>query len=280
MAGDWIKMRGNLWDDPRVSRLCDLTDQGEAAIVGGLYWLWATADQHSQDGSMPGLSLRQIDRKTGIQGFGQALCDVGWISESADGIVIERFEEHNGASAKSRAMTAKRVANHKERTANDEVTVAPLAESHDTVSSALPREREEKSNSVPNGTGGTPPVDNSEDPEAVEKRELYEAGKSLLQSRGMPKQQCGAFITKLATDYGQTVALQAVRAAVSAQPMDAREYLKATCQRLKGERKDPVTVPCTDTRADDFKAAMDQRAAQATKPPAAVLALARKVQTA
>lgn len=37
MAGDWIKMRGNLWDDPRVAKLCDLTDQGEAAIVGALY---------------------------------------------------------------------------------------------------------------------------------------------------------------------------------------------------------------------------------------------------
>lgn len=147
MAGDWIKMRGNLWDDPRVARLCDLTDQGESAVIGGLYWLWATADQHSQDGTMPGLSLRQIDRKTGIQGFGQALCDIGWISESAEGIQIERFDEHNGASAKSRAQTAKRVANHKERTANDEVTHTALAESHETVSTALPREekrREEK----------------------------------------------------------------------------------------------------------------------------------------
>lgn len=48
MAGDWIKMRSNLWDDPRVARICDLTDVGEAAVVGGLYWLWATADQHSE----------------------------------------------------------------------------------------------------------------------------------------------------------------------------------------------------------------------------------------
>lgn len=30
MAGDWIKMRSNLWDDPRVTGICDLTDQKEA----------------------------------------------------------------------------------------------------------------------------------------------------------------------------------------------------------------------------------------------------------
>ena len=77
MAGDWIKMRGNLWDDPRVARLCDLTDCGEAQVIGGLYWLWATADQHTDCGVMYGLSLRQIDRKTGVQGLGDALVAVG-----------------------------------------------------------------------------------------------------------------------------------------------------------------------------------------------------------
>lgn len=88
MAGDWIKMRGNLWDDPRVARLCDLTGQTEAAIVGGLYWLWATADQHTENGIMPGLTLRQIDRKTGVQGLGQALCDIGWLADHPEGVRI------------------------------------------------------------------------------------------------------------------------------------------------------------------------------------------------
>ncbi len=77
MAGDWIKMRGNLWDDPRIAKLCDITGQGEAAIVGALYWLWASADQHTENGVMLGLSLRQIDRKTGINGFGDALIVIG-----------------------------------------------------------------------------------------------------------------------------------------------------------------------------------------------------------
>lgn len=111
MAGDWIKMRCNLWDDPRVASMCDITDQPEAKIVGGLYWLWSTADQHTEDGTMPGLTLRAIDRKTGIPGFGQGLCDIGWLADHPEGVRIIKFEEHNGQSAKRRCTDAQRKAN-------------------------------------------------------------------------------------------------------------------------------------------------------------------------
>ncbi|MGW9066976.1 hypothetical protein ACWGPO_23065 [Achromobacter animicus] len=147
MAGDWIKMRSNLWDDPRVARLVDLTDSSEAAVIGGLYWLWATADQHTADGFMPGLSCRQIDRKTGVQGLGQALVDIGWIEADADGVSIVNFEDHNGASAKKRAQTAKRVANHRSGNAAE----TPTNESGNalSVTGALAREREEKEEEIP-----------------------------------------------------------------------------------------------------------------------------------
>ena len=151
MAGDWIKMRGNLWDDPRIAKICDLTDQGEAAVVGGLYWLWATADQHSEDGIMHGLTLRQIDRKTGIQGFGDALVNIGWLAEHAEGVRIVRFEDHNGISAKKRCQTAKRVA--KLRTSNEGVTLDALQNEHQSVNCALAREREEKSKEQTNPDG-------------------------------------------------------------------------------------------------------------------------------
>lgn len=108
MSGDWIKMRSNLWDDPRVSNLCDLTNATDSAIVGGLYWLWASADQHSEDGVMPGLSLRAIDRKTSIPGFGDALCSIGWLKDHPEGVRIIRFEEHNGKSAKRRCSESVR----------------------------------------------------------------------------------------------------------------------------------------------------------------------------
>lgn len=151
MAGDWIKMRTNLWDDPRIAKLCDITDQPEAAIVGGLYWLWATADQHSEDGLMHGLTLRAIDRKTGIPGFGEALVVAGWLSDSPDGVCIVRFEEHNGASAKKRCQTAKRVANFK--AGNSCETLDESEGNADSVTETLPvrdleKRREEKDTST------------------------------------------------------------------------------------------------------------------------------------
>lgn len=119
MAGDWIKMRCNLWDDPRVGALVDTTNSHEAPVIGALYWLWSTADQHTEDGCMPGLTTRQIDRKTGIPGFADALIGIGWLREDPQGVVIAKFTEHNGQSAKRRCADAQRKANGRNVSACD-----------------------------------------------------------------------------------------------------------------------------------------------------------------
>jgi hypothetical protein len=108
MSGEWIKMRGNLWNDPRVAGLVDRTDSAEATVIGALYWLWATADEHTEDGELPGLTAKQIDRKTGLPGFAAALCDIGWLVISDTGARIIRFDEHNGQSAKRRCAESRR----------------------------------------------------------------------------------------------------------------------------------------------------------------------------
>jgi hypothetical protein len=134
--------------------------------------------------------------------------------------------------------------------------------------------------SVPKGTGGTPPPDDDKpDP----KREIYTAGKSLLHVQGMPKAQCGSFITKLCTDYGNDIALEAVRSAVSTQPLEAAAYLKATCQRLKGERRDPVTVAsdaAAATVAELAKLAAHAERAASPEAQAARLAAVNRVRAA
>jgi hypothetical protein len=161
VAGEWIKVRTNLWDDPRIGQLCELTDQGEAAVIGGLYWLWATADEHSADGLLLGMTTRTIDRKTGIQGLGKALVTIGWLKEGDDGVTVERFDEHNGASAKQRAQTAKRVSNHK---ANAKVTHEALPKTDDTVTAALPREDKKEELKTPHTPQGGQPGEQDESP--------------------------------------------------------------------------------------------------------------------
>ncbi|MGQ3051076.1 MAG: DUF1376 domain-containing protein [Roseateles sp.] len=121
--------------------------------------------------------------------------------------------------------------------------------------------------SVPTGTGGEPPVDKS--PSELTKAELWRAGKSLLAEQGLPVAQCGSFVGKLVTDYGDDIVIAAVRAAVTATPADAKEYLKATCQRLKGERKDaPPPVTVASNAADITKAQQAAEAARLADPVA------------
>jgi hypothetical protein len=221
VAGDWIKMRNNLWDDPRVSNLCDLLECGEAQIVGALYWLWATADQHTEDGLLPGLSMRQIDRKTGVPGFANALCGVGWLEESADGVRINRFEEHNGTSAKKRAVTAKRVANHR---SNSDVTQTALQNDDASVTGALAREekrREEKKDSVPNGTGGKPPK--LTDPKEI----IFGYGLSLLVNAGTPEKQARSFLGGLEKHHGAGALVDKLRECAKAKPLQPLEWLAA-----------------------------------------------------
>lgn len=190
-----------------------------------------------------------------------ALTDEGWRHARCDGEI---------ASFKAMAEGGRKGAAKRWGKGSDSPPIATPSQPQ-----CQPEPKPEPNTSEAKASGGRPPVDNSE-AKADPRRELYEAGKSLLSEQGMPKAQTGSFITKLAQDYGQDVALEAVRSAVSNRPLEAAAYLKATCQRLKGERKDPVTVPSTDTGAEQFKAAMEERAAAATRPPAEVLALARR----
>jgi hypothetical protein len=66
------------------------------------------ADAQSTDGTLIGMSTFTIDRKTGVKGIGDAIKSVGWLTETSDGLIIARFDEHNGASAKRRSLEAKR----------------------------------------------------------------------------------------------------------------------------------------------------------------------------
>lgn len=170
MAGDWIKMRSNLWDDPRVGALMDATDSSEATVVGGLYWLWATADQHTEDGCLPGLTLRQIDRKTGVPGLGAALCQVGWLREAPEGVVISKFEEHNGTSAKRRCTEAQRRANSRNLSAPDaDNRGTDGGKGADEKRRSAELEREKRRDASPDGDGKpVASVDKGSYPEAFE----------------------------------------------------------------------------------------------------------------
>lgn len=83
------------------------------------------------------------------------------------------------------------------------------------------------------------------DPEKATKDEIWAAGKSLLDG-SLPPKQAGSFLGKLCKDYTAATVLEAVRAAIVERPADPVSYLKATCQRMAGERKTVLPWYATD----------------------------------
>jgi hypothetical protein len=119
VAGDWIKMRADLHDDPAVFRLQQTLKVDRFAIVGRLHAFWSWCDKHASNGYVTGAPLTLVDEVVTLNGFADALVLVGWLEMDGDrGLCIPHFERHNGKPAKERALTNQRVRNHRERNAD------------------------------------------------------------------------------------------------------------------------------------------------------------------
>lgn len=119
MADDWIKMRSSLTNHPKVGAIVSRLSATDArplcararksAVLGAIFAFWSAADQHSEDGSIPGFSPEWFDEEVGLPGFCDALRAVGWLAEADGGsFQVPRFEEHMSESAKARAQNTKR----------------------------------------------------------------------------------------------------------------------------------------------------------------------------
>lgn len=128
MAGDWIKMRIELQTHPKVFRMVSALKADRLRIIGGLHIAWSIFDVHSDDGVLVGYSIDSMDAVVGWPGFTQAMIDVEWagIDESGS-LVMPRFDEHNGKSAKRRANDSER-----KRNARDAVMSASDADKNRT----------------------------------------------------------------------------------------------------------------------------------------------------
>lgn len=104
MAGEWIKIRIDLTDDPTVFMLADLLSTDCPTIVGHLVTFWAWMDRHTPDGKHIQLTENVIDRKIAMLGFANAMRKVGWLAGEDGALELPNFERHNGASSKARAL--------------------------------------------------------------------------------------------------------------------------------------------------------------------------------
>lgn len=151
MAGDWIKMQTDLARDEHVIAIAQKLHQPETPFeisvtltLGCCFRLWAWAQERTADGWIPHVSPNYLDDVTGVEGFGEALVEVGWLEVSTDGIRLPDFERQMGGGARARALHSRRQNVYLDRLKGGGVT-PPSPNSHISVSTtsrgAPPRER-------------------------------------------------------------------------------------------------------------------------------------------
>lgn len=122
MAGDWIKMRTDLYRDPKVCLIAEkLLDQESLlsqsvnqnlqcnmtvtrnvtrnAAVGALLSVWGVVRRRGKregdDLVLKNCSLMVLDDISDLPGFGAAMATVGWVVETNEGLVFPKFFESN-----------------------------------------------------------------------------------------------------------------------------------------------------------------------------------------
>lgn len=157
MAGEWIKMETSTPDKPEVFAIAARMGWDDPdLVVGKLFRVWRWFDQHTEKGNAPSVTTALLDRISGVTGFAEAMQSVGWLHVTKSGVDLPNFDRHCGKTAKDRALTAKRVANHK---SNGKGNAPGNGEGNATgngasVSRALPREEKKRIKKPPNPQGG------------------------------------------------------------------------------------------------------------------------------
>lgn len=124
MAGDWIKVEQATVDKPEVLRIAELLNWERRKVLGLLVEFWCWLDKNMADpcpenvretsGFCPGdvrnMSKKSLDDVMHTPGFASCLEAVGWAQFDDERAVMHviNAERHNGNTAKSRALDAKR----------------------------------------------------------------------------------------------------------------------------------------------------------------------------
>lgn len=127
----WIKFDLSTPDKPEVWQIADALTIEPDAVIGKLLRIWAWFDQHTKDGNASSVSVSFLDRLVSATGFCKTMILVGWMIDDGITISLPNFDRHNGTTAKTRALTAKRVSNHRKTCnpgANESVTDNTLPE--------------------------------------------------------------------------------------------------------------------------------------------------------
>lgn len=148
MGTNWIKMGVDLRTNPKVVKMAAATRSDRLRVLGALFATWCVFDAHSSDGRLDGYTPEALDDELGWRGFSRAMAAVGWLEIEPGGLRAPRFEEHNGTTAKRRALDSSRKGRVRKTSASDaDISPPPMRTETGQVSASdadKMRNREEK----------------------------------------------------------------------------------------------------------------------------------------
>ncbi len=167
MPADWIKMRTDLYRDPKVIGMANALRHGDVtpnvtryircSVVGALVSVWGVlrhqGERRGDDLCIPKCKLTVIDDIADLPGFGEAMASVGWANETPDGVVLPKFFRDLNAEP-VRSGAAERQKRYRERQRDGSVTRDAQRDVTQPVTVTGEREgekrREEKKETPPN----------------------------------------------------------------------------------------------------------------------------------
>lgn len=128
MAGDWIKVEQATLDKPEILRAADMlgVHRREALGIFIEFWIWL---DKNLSGSCPDFvrntSRKSLDELLHVHGFAAVLEHIGWATWDDERVILHvtNADRHNGNTAKTRALDAKRKRNSR-RSSVPEVSVS------------------------------------------------------------------------------------------------------------------------------------------------------------
>lgn len=135
MSG-WIKLEKDLESDPRTLRIVtalwprnggalptpEVRNARVTQVVGALARLWMYADSHAREDDTLGMGAVELNEWLGIPKFCAVMPEDWMVIVDENTVELPDFHAKNGIEAKNRAVTAKRVERHRQKTKRNTVT--------------------------------------------------------------------------------------------------------------------------------------------------------------
>jgi hypothetical protein len=213
MAADWIKMRTDLYRDPRVCVMADLlmNEDGELAryvnqhcqrhmtvtrnvmrnvTVGALVSVWGVmrlrGKAEGDDLVCRAVTTSVLDDIADLPGLGAAMESVGWVLSTEEGLVFPRFfEDHNvDPDASPKSKSAARQQRYRERQKQESDVTRDVTRDGKVTPREEKRREEEKIKE--------PPISPQAEPEKAKRTSTITA--TDLQARGVEPQLAADFL--------------------------------------------------------------------------------------